>query len=98
MEKKKLIIMKIYNITSWITPNRETNKIPHPGGICPLTITNCDSTYYFEIYHHTDYSLKILKKFHIGTLLPEDKTKPPLNSIPSPDFLKRLHKFTDKFT
>jgi len=88
----------IYDITKWINIDKKTGNIPHPGGISPLKIRNKDSTYYFEIYHKSEYSFKLLKKFFIGILNEEDKYLiSGVDNQPSNEFLLYLRSFTKEF-
>jgi len=83
----------VYDVTKWIDH--------HPGGRSILNGVGGDCANYFEIYHHSTVSLKMLNKYFIGVLSDEDKKKvkqckPDSNSMKdeelglSVDFLQNL--------
>jgi len=72
----------VYDITSWLPK--------HPGGDALLQGIGKDSTYYFELYHRTKYSFKMLKKYFIGILSKDDRVAIHPHATPSTSFLERL--------
>jgi len=73
----------IYDVTSWLPK--------HPGGDVLLQGIGKDSTFYFELYHRTQYSFKVLEKCFIGILSKDDRAAIlPHAAAPSASFLERL--------
>ncbi|KYQ89877.1 hypothetical protein DLAC_09852 [Tieghemostelium lacteum] len=80
----------VYDVTDWV-PH-------HPGGNRIFNGISRDCSYYFEIYHHTDASLRKLNRYFIGYVKAEEKESLQQQLLHketnqnSPLFLERLKK------